>query len=79
MDADLQHDERLLPRMLETLKREPCDVVVGSRYVAGGRVGEWAAHRVDISTFATRLSRIVCKTDIAIDEGFFTMRRSTAR
>ena len=78
MDADLQHDERLLPRMLETLKREPCDVVVGSRYVAGGDVGEWAAHRVGISTFATRLSRIVCKTDIADPmSGFFMMRRAT--
>jgi dolichol-phosphate mannosyltransferase len=36
MDADLQHDERLLPRMLDTLKREPIvDAVVGSRYVEG--------------------------------------------
>jgi hypothetical protein len=32
MDADLQHDERLLPRMLDTLKSEPIvDAVVGSR------------------------------------------------
>jgi dolichol-phosphate mannosyltransferase len=78
IDADLQHDERLLPRMLETLRAEPCDVVVGSRYVAGGGVGEWAAHRVGMSNFATRLSRIVCKTDIADPmSGFFMMRRAT--
>ena len=33
MDADLQHDEAVLPRMLATLREEPYDIVVGSRYV----------------------------------------------
>jgi dolichol-phosphate mannosyltransferase len=40
MDGDLQHDERLLPRMLETLKDESVDVVIGSRYVADGDIGK---------------------------------------
>jgi glycosyltransferase involved in cell wall biosynthesis len=39
MDADMQHDERLLPQMLATLKSEPVDLVVGSRYVAGCGIG----------------------------------------
>src|SRR5579875_1387848 len=39
MDADLQHDESILPRMLATLRQEGCDMVVGSRYAAGGGVG----------------------------------------
>src|SRR5215469_5347418 len=39
MDADLQHDERLLPQMLAVLKQEPVDIVVGSRHVAGGGFG----------------------------------------
>ena len=76
MDADLQHDERLLPRMLETLKAEPYDLVVGSRYIAGGGLGAWDTSRAQISGFATRLSRIVCKTAIADPmSGFFMMRR----
>jgi dolichol-phosphate mannosyltransferase len=76
MDADLQHDERLLPRMLEALKREHCDLVVGSRYVAGGGVGEWDARRAGISSLATRLSRIICKAEIADPmSGFFMLRR----
>jgi dolichol-phosphate mannosyltransferase len=76
MDADLQHDERLLPRMLETLKREPVDLVIGSRYVAGGSVGDWNRGRAEISALATRLSRIVCKTEIADPmSGFFMFRR----
>src|SRR5215813_6755391 len=36
MDADLQHDETLLPRMLEILRQGDTDMVVGSRYVEGG-------------------------------------------
>ena len=38
IDADMQHDEGLLPQMLERLKRTDLDVVVGSRYVEGGGV-----------------------------------------
>src|SRR6185437_10903509 len=34
-DADLQHDEKLLPDMLRVLKTEPFDLVIGSRYVGG--------------------------------------------
>ncbi|HJT05405.1 MAG TPA: glycosyltransferase family 2 protein [Stellaceae bacterium] len=76
MDADLQHDERLLPRMLATLKHEPYDLVVGSRYVAGGGLGQWDKSRAQISGLATRLSRIVCKADIADPmSGYFMMRR----
>jgi dolichol-phosphate mannosyltransferase len=77
MDADLQHDERLLPQMLETLKRDQCDVVVGSRYIAGGGIGQWGKNRAAISRFATRLSRILCKVDVADPmSGFFMMRRA---
>jgi dolichol-phosphate mannosyltransferase len=76
MDADLQHDERLLPRMLGTLRETACDVVVGSRYVEGGGVGEWSRSRAGMSDLATRLSRIICKTTIADPmSGFFMLRR----
>lgn len=56
MDADMQHDEKLLPQMLAILKSEPVDLVVGSRYVAGGGIGGLDAARANISAFATRLS-----------------------
>ncbi|HEX3973206.1 MAG TPA: glycosyltransferase family 2 protein [Stellaceae bacterium] len=76
MDGDMQHDEALLPRMLETLMTEPFDVVVGSRYVAGGGVGDWDSTRVGISNVATRLSRLVLHTPITDPmSGFFMMRR----
>jgi len=76
MDADLQHDETLLPRMLGTLRNEPYDLVVGSRYAAGGGIGEWNGTRAQISGLATRLSRLICKTQIADPmSGFFMLKR----
>ena len=76
IDADLQHDERLLRGMLETLKGEPIDIVVGSRYVTGGSVGEWSASRTRISGIATQLSRYILKAEIADPmSGFFMLRR----
>ena len=41
MDGDCQHDEMLLPLMLEVLKSDEADLVVGSRYVNGGGIGGW--------------------------------------
>ncbi len=76
MDADMQHDEKLLPQMLTILKSEPVDLVVGSRHVAGGGIGEWNAGRAKISAVAARLSRIICKAEIADPmSGFFMLRR----
>src|ERR1700682_1631851 len=40
IDADLQHDPSILPRMLEELLRGS-DVVGGRRYIEGGRAGKW--------------------------------------
>jgi dolichol-phosphate mannosyltransferase len=56
MDADLQHDERLLPRMLEAIESGTVDLVIGSRYVAGGGFGDWSSRRIRISGIATRLA-----------------------
>ena len=72
----MQHDEKLLPRMLAILKSEPVDLVVGSRHVAGGGIGGWDAGRAKISAAAARLSRIICKAEIADPmSGFFMLRR----
>jgi dolichol-phosphate mannosyltransferase len=76
IDADLQHDETLLPRMLKTVKAEGLDVVVGSRYVEGGGVGEWEKHRVAMSGLATRLARLVVSAQLTDPmSGFFLMTR----
>jgi dolichol-phosphate mannosyltransferase len=76
MDADLQHDERLLPEMLSVLQRGAADLVVGSRYIAGGGFGDWSGGRARLSGLGTRLARLVCKADVADPlSGFFMCRR----
>jgi dolichol-phosphate mannosyltransferase len=76
IDGDLQHDETLLPKMLESLKQEQIDVVVGSRYIEGGSLGEWDKSRAAISKFATKLSKFVIKADLSDPmSGFFMIRR----
>ncbi|MDD3651105.1 glycosyltransferase, partial [Immundisolibacter sp.] len=41
MDGDLQHDPALLPAMLERLRGGGLDIVIGSRHLAGGGVGDF--------------------------------------
>ena len=77
IDADLQHDETILPRLFEAVAHEGCDLAVGSRHVAGGGMGEWAADRVAKSELATRLARIVLKTPLTDPmSGFFVVSRA---
>ncbi|KAK3604012.1 hypothetical protein CHS0354_026811 [Potamilus streckersoni] len=66
MDADMQHDEAVLPKMLQQLTDNPgTDIVIGSRYTDGGSTGEWSA-----------LRKLVSKTGTALT-GFFGVRATT--
>ena len=65
MDADLQHDESLLPAMLAALRDGRAELVVGSRCVPGGDVGAWDASRERASRLATRLAQRVLPAPIA--------------
>ena len=76
MDADLQHDPALLRRMLEVMRAGETDIVVGSRYVEGGGVGDWDSTRVRISQVATRLSALVMKAPVRDPmSGYFMLRQ----
>jgi len=75
IDGDLQHDETLLPAMLVAL--EGADIVIGSRYVGGGGVGDWNRTRAGMSDLATRLSRLVLRVPVTDPmSGFFMIRRA---
>jgi dolichol-phosphate mannosyltransferase len=78
IDADLQHDERLLPQMLDLLKQGgDTDIVVGSRYAPGGDISDWDARRARMSRLAVRLSRVLVPAELTDPmSGFFMMRRS---
>ena len=81
IDGDLQHDETLLPAMLDLLQQDAeLDVVVGSRFVDGGGTGDWDRDRVAKSAFATKLSRRVLKGDLSDPmSGFFAIRTAHVR
>jgi dolichol-phosphate mannosyltransferase len=77
IDADMQHDERLLPQMLDTLTQGDTDIVVGSRYAPGGGIGDWSEKRARMSRIAVRLSRVLTPAELTDPmSGFFMMRRS---
>ncbi|HXP64964.1 MAG TPA: glycosyltransferase family 2 protein [Steroidobacteraceae bacterium] len=76
IDGDLQHDERLLPDMLAELRQSDTDIVVGTRYALGGGTGDWAATRLRLSRFGTRLSRFLVPETLSDPmSGFFMLRR----
>ena len=76
LDADMQHDERLLPRMLETLKADRLDIVVASRYAAAGGFGAWDRRRVALSGAATRLARLIVSAELSDPmSGYFVIAR----
>jgi len=77
MDGDMQHDERILPRMLDALRASDVDLVVGTRNVAGGGMGDFAPLRVALSQAGRALSRAVCKTELSDPmSGYFVIRRT---
>ncbi len=76
MDADLQHDESILPLMLAAVQARRAELAVGSRYVAGGGVGDWDKRRALASRLATRLSHLVVPAELHDPmSGYFLMTR----
>ncbi len=77
MDADGQHDVKLLRALHEEIERG-ADIAVGSRYVEGGSVGDWDERRYALSRLATRLALALCKVRVHDPmSGFFAIRRTT--
>lgn len=76
MDADGQHDETILPVMLDRLKQEDLDIVVGSRYTEGASTGELGSWRTRISRVATHASRLVLREQLQDPmSGYFVLKR----
>ncbi|PTY38681.1 hypothetical protein BGP77_10895 [Saccharospirillum sp. MSK14-1] len=78
MDADLQHDERILPDLLAQAAQH--DVVVASRYSGTGGVSNWSRLRLLVSRSATFISRLFIRHSLSDPmSGFFLMRGEFAR
>ena len=57
MDADFSHDPSYIPALLEAARRY--DLVIGSRYVPGGGIRNWEAHRKALSWTANTLAHAI--------------------
>lgn len=76
MDADLQHDETILPAMLDHI-RAGMDLVVASRNIDGGSKEEGLTPlRRTVSDLGRRLSAVILKAPLSDPmSGFFMVRR----
>ena len=76
IDADLQHDETQLPKMLLLLASEQADLVVGSRYIEGYKSEGFNKQRAGASALATEVAKKMLRVEIADPmSGFFMVRR----
>jgi dolichol-phosphate mannosyltransferase len=76
IDADLQHDETQLSKMLALLQGGEFDLVVGSRYIEGGSADSFNRQRAGASALATEVAKRVLRVKIADPmSGFFMIRR----
>ena len=76
IDADLQHDERILPDLYRAIARDGNELAIGTRYAGTGSTGDWDDKRLKISRFATALASPIMKTRLSDPmSGFFAVRR----
>ncbi|HZM95112.1 MAG TPA: polyprenol monophosphomannose synthase [Vicinamibacterales bacterium] len=76
MDADLSHRPEDLVAMLAAA--EQSDVVIGSRYIPGGRIVNWPLRRRILSAGANRYIRLICSLAVRdCTSGFRCWRRET--
>ena len=76
IDADLQHDETLVPQLLAKARQDGADVAVASRYMKGGSTGELAPERVRLSRLASALGAGLGAGLTDPMSGFFVVRRT---
>jgi dolichol-phosphate mannosyltransferase len=76
MDADFSHDPADLPRLVA--HAADADLVIGSRYVPGGRIKNWPRRRLVLSEFANLYVRAITRLQARdCTSGFRCWRRET--
>ena len=75
MDCDFSHDPADVPRLIAAA--EDTDLVLGSRYVAGGRVENWSSLRRFVSAGGSLYARVVLGVGVRdLTGGFKCYRRA---
>jgi hypothetical protein len=76
VDGDGQHDPRDIPKMLETLEREKCEMVIGSRFVDGSGEHSGMLRAVGIAFFRAVLRPILGRPVHDPTSGFVGVNRT---
>jgi dolichol-phosphate mannosyltransferase len=80
MDADFSHDPQYLPALIagmEPAEEPPIDVMIGSRYVAGGAVEGWPLHRQAMSKLVNAYARWMLGLEVCDCSGAFRCYRTS--
>jgi len=74
IDADRSHPPERVPELLEPVFRGEADLVIGSRYIEGGKISGWPIKRQVLSGIGTMIASMIvpCHDPLA---GYFVCRR----
>lgn len=75
MDADLSHEPESIPELVEPLFTDKFDMVIGSRYMEGGRIEDWPIMRKAGSKLASLPAHFLTGVEDPLS-GFFGIKRS---
>lgn len=80
MDSDFSHPPQVIPKMIESLKKYQCDMVVASRYINGGKINGWTIKRKLMSKMATLIATkgLGVKTKDPMS-GFFAFKKNVLK
>ena len=77
MDADLQHDEKKIPLMIELIEKNKLDLVIASRFLKHKKVFGLTKYRNALSKFANFLANSISKAKLTDPmSGFFLVKRN---
>lgn len=75
MDADMSHHPKFLPAFIERQRETCCDIVTGTRYVAGGGVCGWTLRRKLVSRVANFIAATVLRPGVSDLTGSYRVYR----
>ena len=79
MDADMSHDPKELPRLLDAVAAG-ADLAIGSRYVPGGVIPDWPMRRRLLSSVGNRYAAAMLRLSLRdLTSGFRAYRASALR
>jgi dolichol-phosphate mannosyltransferase len=76
MDADLSHRVRDLSNLIRASLEYDADVVIGSRWIAGGKIENWSKKRELLSRMANRYVRLMLRIDVNDSTSGFRIYKS---